>query len=55
MKTKFLGSRAKRDEAAVLETCHSIIHHQQVISRQQVACGEEMLASSPGQGANEKH
>jgi hypothetical protein len=55
MKTKLLGSRAKRDEAAVLETCPSIIHPRQVISRQQVADGEEMLASSPGKGANEKH
>jgi hypothetical protein len=55
MKTKILGSRAKRDEAAVLETCHSIIHPQQVISRPQAAYGEEMLASSPGKGANEKH
>jgi hypothetical protein len=55
MKIKFLLSLAKRDKAAVLETCHSIIHHQQVISRQQVAYGGQVLAASPGKGANERH
>jgi hypothetical protein len=55
MKTKFLLSRAQRDEVAVLEACYSMIHHKQIISRQQVAYGEQVLASPPGTGAHEKH